>query len=121
MLQLLWLHSIVSKRNLQDILNGRILSNIADGDLVVNGLVSSGIYYMRKSSSDLTFCMNHLFLVIMHRMTKSVPNMIFACFIKHGYCAGNMESKIIFTIDGITFGDAPEGLISAMNRGSFGW
>ena len=108
MLQFLWLHSIVSKRNLQDILNGRILSNIADGDLVVNGLVSAGIYYMRKSSSDLTFCMNHLFLFIMHRMTKSVPNMIFACFIRHGYCAGNMGSGIIYSVGRVDFGDDPE-------------
>ena len=65
--------------------------------------------------------MNPLFLSMLHVMPKHQQNMLFAFSIMHVSRAGNMESKIIFTIDGITFGDAPEGLMSAMNRGSFGW
>ena len=69
---------------------------------------------MRKSLSDLTFCMNHLFLSILNGMPKRMPKMIFTFSIRHGSCAGNMGSKIISAVDTVAFGGDPELLMSAM-------
>ena len=38
----------------------------------------------------------------------------------HGSRAGNMGSKIISAVDIVAFGDAPDWLMSTMNRGIFG-
>ena len=73
----MWLYSNAPKRNIQGRLNGRISSNIVDGNLVITGFLSAGIEYMYKSSSDLTLLTNHLFLFIMHGMPKHLPNMLF--------------------------------------------
>ena len=121
MLQSLWLSSNVSKLNLQGRLKGRRPSNIADRNLVITRFVSSGIDYMRNSSSELTFRMNHMFLSIIQRMKKHLPKMLLACSIRHGSRAENMVSKIISAMDRVDFGDAPEWLMSAMTRISFSW
>ena len=104
MLKFLRFYSNQSKRNIQGRLNNRIPFNISYGKLVITGFVSAGIEYTRKSSSDLTFRMNHLFLSIMHGIQKNLPNMLFAFYIRH---EKNMGSNIISAVDRVDFGDYP--------------
>ena len=120
MLQFLWLSYNVYKLNLQGRLNSRRSSIISYRKLVINGFVSAVIDYMCKSSSDLTFRMNHLFLSILHEISKGLPKMLFSISIMHDSFTGNMGSKIISAVDIVTFGDAPDWLIGAMTRSSFG-
>ena len=63
---------------------------------------------MRKSSSDLTFRTNHLFLSIMCGITKRLQNILFAFSTRHGLCAGDIGYKIIPAVYRVDFGDAPE-------------
>ena len=46
--------------------------------------------------------------------------MLFSISIMHDSFTGNMGSKIISAVDIVTFGDAPDWLIGAMTRSSFG-
>ena len=121
MLQFLCLSSNVSKLNIQGRLNRRISSNISDGELVITSFVSTGIQSTCKSLSELNFCMNHLILSNRHIIRKRLPKMLFTFSIMHGSRAGNMRSKKISKVYIFDFGDAPDWLMSAMNRDSFGW
>ena len=62
---------------------------------------------MQKISPSLNFCMNHLFVSIIHGMPKRLPNIIFAFSIRHVSRAGNMGSKIITSVNRVDFGDDP--------------